>query len=204
MNASITPRTMLLILAAMFLLPLVLAWLMYTGVIDFQPESASNKGLLVSPPVPLDWRRTNPVQTDAPPSATNESSLEHWVVLHPVEGDCDKHCESRLSSIRQVYLASGRQRDRIRLVVLFLGPPADGAIRKIRSIYQEFILMEDSNGGLRREFETAAAPSSPTGSTYLIDPRGNIMMVYPAAAEANDLKEDLKRLLKWSKLDEQS
>jgi len=204
MKSAITPRSMLLILAAMFLLPLVLAWLMYTGVIDFQPESASNKGLLVSPPMPLDWSRTNPVRTDTRPSATNESMLEHWVVLHPVEGDCDRHCERRLSSIRQVYLASGRHRDRIRLVVLFLGPPADGASTKIRSIFQEFIVMEDSTGGLRHAFETAAAPSSPSGSTYLIDPLGNIMMVYPAAAEANDLKEDLKRLLKWSKLDEPS
>ena len=43
-----------------------------------------------------------------------------------------------------------------------------------------------------------------SGSTYLIDPLGNIMLFYAAGYDPNDLKSDLQRLLTWSKLDEQS
>ena len=46
-------------------------------------------------------------------------------------------------------------------------------------------------------------PQAGEGSTYLIDPLGNIMMSYAAGFDPNDLKRDLKRLLTWSKLDEQ-
>jgi len=204
MKAVNKPRTMLLFIAAMFLLPLVLAWLMYTGVVEFHPETTRNKGLLVSPTVPFDWQRAKPLQAEESPSATADAVLGHWVVLYPIEGACGSECEQRLSSVRQVHLATGRDRDRIRLVALFLGQPSDRAAEQIEAIYQEFILAVDTSGGLRRVIETAASPASSSGGTYLIDPLGNIMMVYPDTADANDLKVDLKRLLKWSKLDEQS
>jgi hypothetical protein len=43
--------------------------------------------------------------------------------------------------------------------------------------------------------------SASTGSRFLIDPMGNIMMLYAAGFDPNDLKKDLKRLLKWSQQD---
>jgi hypothetical protein len=47
-------------------------------------------------------------------------------------------------------------------------------------------------------------PAPVQGSTYLIDPLGNIILFYAAEYDPNDLKKDLKRLLTWSKLDDQS
>ncbi len=43
----------------------------------------------------------------------------------------------------------------------------------------------------------------PSDGIYLIDPPGNIMMYYTADADANHIRQDLKRLSTWSKLDEQ-
>jgi glutathione peroxidase-family protein len=40
-------------------------------------------------------------------------------------------------------------------------------------------------------------------TAYLIDTLGNIIMVYEAGAGPNHLRQDVKRLLTWSKLDEQ-
>ena len=50
---------------------------------------------------------------------------------------------------------------------------------------------------------SAAQGAATPGSLYLLDPLGNIMMFYAAGFDPNDLKKDLKRLLTWSKLDEQ-
>jgi cytochrome oxidase Cu insertion factor (SCO1/SenC/PrrC family) len=208
MKVTLTPRTTLVIIAAMFLLPLVLAWLMYTGVLDFQPESTKNRGVLVSPPIPFDWRLANSLSETGSTPARFGNLSEHWVVLYPLDGACDSECERHLFSLRQVHLASGRHRDRIRLVVLLADQPSKETIDTIGAIYREFIMAADISGKLRRATEKASdstsPPTSKDGSTYLIDPLGNIMMVYPVTADPNDLKEDLKRLLKWSKLDEQS
>lgn len=204
MKISITPRITLVIIAALFVLPLVLAWLMYIGAVEFQTESTRNKGILVSPPIPLDWRQAFPVEAGTQPEAALEDLLKHWVVLYPLEGACDLDCEQHLSSIRQVHLASGRDRERLRLVVLFPDhAPADTA-NTVKTIYDKFIPAADTTGGLRHAIKSASSSITRQGSTYLIDPLGNIMMVYPATSDPNDLKEDLKRLLKWSKLDEPS
>lgn len=204
MKVTISPRATLVIIAAIFLLPLALAWLMYIGAVEFQPESTRNRGILVSPPVPFDWSQARRVEAGTQPEAAMEGLLEHWVVLYPVDGACDLDCERHLSSIRQVHLASGRDRERIRLVVLFRDQPLGDTAKTVKNIYNKFFLAADSTAQLRDAIALASSSISRVGSTYLIDPLGNIMMVYPATSDPNDLKEDLKRLLKWSKLDEQS
>lgn len=55
MKARWSPRIALLTIAALFFLPLVLAWLMYTGTIEFRPHSTRNLGELVQPPLPVSW-----------------------------------------------------------------------------------------------------------------------------------------------------
>jgi hypothetical protein len=204
MKVTITPRITLVIIAALFVLPLVLAWLMYIGAVELQPESTRNKGILVSPPTPFDWSQALPVEDGVHSEDPLEGLLKHWVVLYPLEGACNLDCEQHLSSIRQVHLASGRDRERIRLVILFPDQAPANAANTVNTIYDKFIMAADTTGELRRAIESASSSVSRVGSTYLIDPLGNIMMVYPATSDPNDLKEDLKRLLKWSKLDEQS
>jgi hypothetical protein len=55
MKLEMSPRLALVVIAALFILPLLLAWLMYSGVIEFTPGTTRNHGQLVQPPVPLDW-----------------------------------------------------------------------------------------------------------------------------------------------------
>ena len=50
---SVSPWAILLIILAFFLLPLLLACFMYTGVIDFEAESTRNYVLLVQPQLPV-------------------------------------------------------------------------------------------------------------------------------------------------------
>jgi hypothetical protein len=52
MKPQLPPRVALVIIAAIFILPLVAAWLMFTGVIEFRPGATRNLGQLV-PPRPI-------------------------------------------------------------------------------------------------------------------------------------------------------
>ena len=44
MSFKLTPRIALVLIAALFVLPLAVAWMMYTGTIDYRPGSTRNFG----------------------------------------------------------------------------------------------------------------------------------------------------------------
>lgn len=203
MTVKMTPRVALVLIAALFILPLLLAWLMYTGTIDFQPASTRNLGQLVEPPRPLVWDGVRVV--DEPGFATGDFD-GHWLVLHVLPPRCDAACMDAVVALRQVHRAAGRNQDRIRLGLLRTGNIAEP--EQLRQVYESFHVLEDRDGGLRDRLATIAGEANPAaateGSTYLVDPLGNIMMFYAPGSDANNLKKDLKRLLTWSKLDEQS
>jgi len=55
MKMRLSPRLSLIIITALFVLPLLLAWFMYTGTIEYRPGSTRNLGQLVEPPQPISW-----------------------------------------------------------------------------------------------------------------------------------------------------
>jgi len=112
---------------------------------------------------------------------------------------CEADCISAVTVLRQIHRAAGRQQDRIRIALLLPDEPPPALADKLNGIYPQFLVLEDPTGQLRETLQRAAAD----GSDYLIDPLGNIMMSYASGYDPNDLKRDLKRLLTWSKLDEQ-
>jgi hypothetical protein len=126
---------------------------------------------------------------------------EHWLILHAVPEPCDTACLEAIAGLRQVHLASGRDRHRVRLALLHRGEdPA-----RLRQLYDGFHLLEDPAGGLWRTLAAVADQVRPAraapGATYLGDPLGNVMMFYAPGFDPNDLRTDLKRLLTWSKQD---
>jgi len=221
MKLSISPRIALLIITAMFLLPLILAWLMFIGSVDYKPGSTRNLGTLIEPPVAIDWRTTiaadSPESSDAANGTGPDSLLEHWVVLYPVPVTCDADCRQQVTALRQIHLATGRHQSRLHLALLLDETNREETTELLKSIYEKFSLISDPGGILRSELASVRpgeeGPSVTANGTpgdgmaidgiYLIDPLGNIMMYYAADADPNHIRQDLKRLLTWSKLDEQ-
>jgi hypothetical protein len=211
MKFSLSPRLALLIIAAMFLLPLLLAWLMYSGSLDFKPASTRNLGTLIEPPVPIDWTVTALLSGETKLAANPEQGIgvfdEHWVILQLVPAGCDDSCLKRVSNLRQIHRASGRQQFRIRLALLLdESSPADQA-QSLLAIYPKFHLIRDPSGILSEALagiqQNLSGQSGPAKGVYMIDPLANIMMYYEAGSDPNHIKQDLKRLLTWSKLDKQ-
>jgi cytochrome oxidase Cu insertion factor (SCO1/SenC/PrrC family) len=194
-----SPRLALVVIASLFILPLALAWLMYSGVIDYDPVETRNLGELVEPPVPvsfdaLEWHG---------PENFGESSLEgHWVILYALPVPCGETCLEDATSLRQVHRAAGRNQSRLRL--LLLGDTTPEIDEGLEMISVEFHRAKDRGRLLAPELDRIASGQGAgvAGSVYLIDPLGNIMLFYAAGFDPNDLKKDLKRLLTWSKLDE--
>ena len=195
----LSPRVALIIIAALFILPLLAAWLMYRGAIGFEPAGTRNLGELVEPPVPVELDALVPA--DPARSPTTELP-RHWTIVHALPTTCGADCERVITALRQVHFAAGR--DRARLHILLVAPPGaavDSA--RIEAIHPDFLLVSDADGRLLGTLARIAGDADATGHTYLLDPLGNIMLHYRAGYDPNDVKKDLKRLLTWSKLDEQ-
>jgi len=190
---KLSPRTSLVIIAAIFLLPLLLAWFMYTGTIDYKPAATRNFGQLVEPPVPLNWQDARMLAgNDAPGSKAEEAFSNHWVVLYAVPDPCLDGCLQAVSALRQIHRAAGRQQARIRIALL-IGDDGSGNLEStLRDTYSKFHLIRDPDGKLASALQRASVEP---GDVYLIDPLGNIMMTYKEGADPNNLKQDLKRLL---------
>jgi len=196
MKAKISPRASLLIIVAIFIMPLAAAYLMYSGSIDYDPVETRNLGTLVEPPVPVDLAALEPQRSD---SASLSELNDHWVVLHHLPDPCAEPCVDAVTSLRQVHRSTGRNQSRIRLLLVAEQRNPE-LTESLQSIYPSFYLAL-SSPDLAAKIKDV--PQADAGSTYLIDPLGNIMMSYAAGFDPNDLKKDLKRLLTWSKLDEQ-
>jgi hypothetical protein len=211
MKFSLSPRLALLIIAAMFLLPLLLAWLMYSGSLDFKPTSTRNFGTLIEPPVPIDWTGTVVLSGETNLAVNPGQGIgvfdEHWVILQPVPAGCDDSCLKEVSNLRQIHRASGRQQFRIRLALLLDESSPVGQAKSLLAIYPKFHLIRDPSGLLPEALagiqQNLSGQAGPAKGVYMIDPLGNIMMYYEAGSDPNYIKQDLKRLLTWSKLDKQ-
>jgi len=201
MKTRISPRLTLVIIAAMFLLPLLLAWFMHSGAIEYKPASTRNFGQLVEPPVPTAWKdivlMPGPDETLSGPV---EAFRDHWVILFALPDPCLESCLEEIYGLRQIHRASGRHQARIRIALLMRQPDRPELENSLRDIYSKLHLISDPSGKLGTALEQAAAGQQ---GAYLIDPLANIMMFYRTGADPNHLKQDLKRLLTWSKLDEQ-
>lgn len=200
MKLKISPRVALLIIASMFILPLLLAWLMYSGTIEYNPVNTRNLGSLVQPPVPL---ALDGLEVLGGPSATLDELDKHWVMLYALPDPCGQACLEHAAALRQVHRAAGRNQSRIRVLLTGSGGIRQ-SVKTLLKVYPSFSIAADNDGELVETLARVAKDSGTEmeGSLYLLDPLGNIMLFYAAGFDPNDLKKDLKRLLTWSKLDE--
>ncbi|MEJ2383468.1 MAG: hypothetical protein P8Y54_03630 [Xanthomonadales bacterium] len=195
----LSPRVALVVIAALFVLPLAAAWLMYSGVIDFTPGHTRNLGELVEPPVPVDLAG---LEAADPARAPTRELPRHWTIIHRLPAPCGPNCEAVITALRQIHRAAGRDRSRLRILLVH-GPQTTVDAARIEAIHPAFLLAVDTDGRLLDTLAGIAGDTGAPGHTYLMDPLGNIMMFYRAGYDPNDLKKDLERLLTWSKLDDQ-
>ena len=197
------PRVTLLVILAMFTLPLALAWMMNSGAIRYESASTVNLGKLVSPPVPLDWSGVESIASGA--ASTGFSA--YWVILLAVPASCDSSCLESVTQLRQVRRAAGKDHTRIKIVLLVESLSSMDQVAELLAIDPGFDLVGSASEAFLATLVKADKPGAgmemkPT--IYLLDPLGNIMMTYQGESSPSKLSKDLKRLLAWSKQDNRS
>lgn len=192
-------RLWLVLIAAAFAAPMVLAYLLYYG--GWRPQAVHPHGELVTPPQPV--ADVELAALDG--GAVRFSSFQRrWLLLYFGTSECTSVCERALYKIQQVIAAQGRDAGRVRGALVVTDSRALDLLRYQLKDYPDVTALVGSAANiarLAREFE------SPTDGAlaglhriYIVDPLGNFMMSYPADADPSGMRKDLARLLRVSQV----
>ena len=182
-------RRLLLLLLALFVLPLLIVGAMYQ--FDWRPQGGSH-GQLISPPRPLQLDGAQTLQGGRFDATQWQG---HWNLVYVALANCDAACEAQLGTLRQVHASLGKEIGRIQRVLLVPTGGTDQALARIHQQYPDLVvLVGDGAQNLARQF----GATLPEDGVYLVDPLGNLMMRYPAGYDAKGIRRDLMRLLNYS------
>jgi hypothetical protein len=193
----------LALLAALFLLPVVLAFLTYYGT-SWRPAGRVNHGHLFIPARPLPALALPHIMpagsADPRPAANGTPALRgKWSLVYAGDGACVTACQEALRVARETRLALGRDMVRLETVFLVTGDCCTGSF--LAREHPDLTMLDASAPAaqpLLRELDTPEPDTPEPDTLYVVDPLGNLVMSYDARADLRGLLEDLQKLLRLS------
>lgn len=181
-------RRQLLLVASLFVVPVVTAILLYRST-DWRPV-VNAQGTLIDPPQLVATAGLALANGAAVP---DDALRGHWSVIRPVTGECGARERAILEELARVRLALDKDADRVQRVVVHDG----GCAALERETDEPDLRMFSADAGFLAQFPPAVDGAQ---GIYIADPHGNLMMSYPAAGSARGLLKDLERLLRLSSI----
>jgi hypothetical protein len=190
-----TSRAPLLLLAAVFILPLVIGYgLFWSG---WRPEKFVNHGELLQPPRPLP--DTGLLHADGRHMPT-AGLRGKWLLVLPIEGTCAASCQNRLQQMLQVHLALNKEQNRMKRVLISSGISSGSAeasgLAKMQQRFPDLVVSAVSDNAAGTAWHQTLDGFNQ--AIFVVDPLGNVMMRYSDTADLRGMLKDLERLLKYS------
>lgn len=198
-GGSTTQRWVMPALVLLFVGPLVAAGFFYFFADGWRPASTVNHGRLLDPPVTL-----SDATLPAAGGATTPADFlrGRWTLVYISDDGCDAVCGAALDKTRRVRLALREKAARVQRILLAREPlPVAGFAAEEQPDVLTAHLAGGAGAALFRQFAgTLDDGSQATGRVFVVDPLGNVMMVYEPGFEMKGMLADLKRLLKLSRI----
>lgn len=182
-------RRQFLMLAAFFLGPLVLAFVIYYGF-DWRPAGSTEHGQLLRPPTLLPEVALGDERAGAVPTFRRK-----WSLIVIMDDGCAAECQAVLYETRQVREALSRERDRTQRVLLISGD-FDRATVELQ--HPDLIIVTGDTSAAHAL--AGILNNVERDYIYLVDPLGNLMMRFPRDTGMKEIHTDLKKLLKLSRI----
>jgi hypothetical protein len=185
-------RFQLILILVVFAAPIAGAFL-------YKPSNFNNYGDLYTPARQVD----NLFMQGADGTEQMDSLRRQWVFLVTADSDCSKACEDNILKMRQLRFMQNNNMTRIRALFLHTGLTSEMAA-DLAAKYSPIEAFSADTEDYRDWAKILQLPDAPVEAQldrfYIIDPAGNLMMSYPASADPNVMKKDIKRLLKASQI----
>lgn len=205
-NATPANRKTLLLTAAVFILPVAIAFtLLKTGW--YSSAGTSNRGMLIDPPIVFDELTLRDANQQI---LAVEQFRKKWWIMYVMPAECDAACKNSLYLMRQTHQALGPEQSRVAELIVI---PHDISAEQAHWLQQEFPAAirtttdADALDQTLQKAMTDGTRASTSGHLFLVDTMGAIFMHYPAYADeqesilkGRDLLKDLQRVLKISKI----
>lgn len=200
-NQRARSRKTIFVIAALFITPMIIAWVLYNSVDDWGSRATKNHGELVRPAKPLtafDLQRQDGGKFDL------EDMKHIWTVVYIGNQSCDQTCADILYKTRQSRLAQGKEISRVqRLFVLNKIKLSPAEKTTIENSHPDLIVANGDDNQLARfmrQFAIDGKDVAVAQRVYIVDPLGNLMMSYEPDFEGPGLIKDLQRLLRISQI----
>ena len=191
-------RRTLVIIALLFLAPVVLATSLYLS--GWRPDGRGlQKGELVQPARPLtnaSLRKTDSTEYRL------HAARGSWIYITFSRSPCNDLCQNNLYKMQQVRLTQGKDAGRVQRAFIALGSTDD--LRALETKYPGLMAFTGAPVAMQtlaREFSTSqGSPLDGLERVYLVDPNSNLVMSYAPDADPSDMRKDLARLLRLSQI----
>ena len=175
-------RRELLAILGIAILPFVIAGITFLGFQSDQiPESTKNQGTLVYSPVQVEFLR---------------SAMKQWSLIQVVNEDCAEVCEQTLYLTRQARIALGKDAARVHRATLSRRELSTTFMDLIRTEHKSLLILVDAES----VEQLLKVTTEVDNVVFLMDPLGNIMMYFPPDMVGKPLMDDLRHLLRISRI----
>lgn len=193
-------RLILVILAVLFMLPVIAAYGLYFG--GWQPVRTTNHGELLMPVLPIGDIELRTLQGD---SLLFSDLRRRWALIYVEDaGDCQQACRHNLYVMRQIHVAQGKYQKRVQRVLITAQADDPSVLTHLAAAYPDMLIAMGSKTGvsaLIKQFrgDKQQSPDDRSG-IYIVDPIGNLVMRFKAQSDPAGMRKDLERLLRSSQI----
>lgn len=189
-------RRTLLLLFLVGALPVLASFTAYLSGVGV-PASRTNRGEFILPPVSIAGLGIENVVGGDPVLFEPE---QRWLVFVIGQAECGARCREVLHDMRQVHTALGRQSIRVRRAYLVGDEVLPAGVHALQDEYPRLRLVTGADEVRARLAGGIRSAELNGDEVFIADPLGNVMLYYTAGHQGRDLLEDLRRLLKVSKI----
>jgi cytochrome oxidase Cu insertion factor (SCO1/SenC/PrrC family) len=194
-------RRQLIGIIGLFLLPPLSAWIAWAYLDTYGVSSTYNTGTLIQPARPLPRMGLLVNQSQTPYDFAELRG--RWFYVIYAGSACTKQCQDQLYITRQIRIGVNKDTQRIRRLLVTEQPLAASLQTSIAKEHPDLIVVQAASGteGLawQQPFQEAGFDTSGT-AYFLVDPLGNLMMMYDDSMLPKGILRDLQKLLKISQI----
>lgn len=187
----------------MALSPVVAALLAYfMPQLGLRPDGHNNYGQILDPQRPLPSAQALPLTTLEGAPFDLSSLLGQWVLVSADESACPESCVRKLFILRNSHASQGKNVDRLSRV-WFVTDQGEVPQQVLDAYVGTYMLRADPQAlkaYLAAGHTGAQASNTLRNHMWIIDPLGNLMMEFPPDADPIEVRDDIVKLLKHSRI----